>query len=99
MESILTAQQQPKDRFTVVVINDGKEVGHLRIGKSGKICQNNSFFSSRRITESMKNRESLARQKAEGMPRVCLFPVGLKLSGQNSYVSVSVLKEELLKAV
>ena len=55
------------------------------------------FFSSRRITESMKNRESLARQKTEAMPRACLSPVGLKLSGPKSYVSV--LKEELPKAV
>ena len=91
------SQQQPKDQFTVVVINDGKEVGHLRIGKSGKICQNHSFFSSRRITESMKNRESLARQKTEAMPKACLSPVGLKLSGPKSYVTV--LKEELPKAV
>ena len=74
------------------MINDGKEVEYLRIGKSGKI-----FFSSRRITESMKNRESLARQKTEAMPRACLSTVGLKLSGPKSYVSV--LKEELPKAV
>ena len=54
-------------------------------------------FSSRRITESMKNRESLARQKKEAMPRACLSPVGLKLSGPKSFVSV--LKEELPKAI
>ena len=39
---IITAQHQPenaKDQFTVVVINDGKEVGHLRIGKSGRFSK------------------------------------------------------------
>ena len=44
---ILTAQQWPenaKDRITVVMMNDGKEVGYLCNGKSGRFAKTFHFL-------------------------------------------------------
>ena len=96
---ILTAQQQPenaKDRFAVVVINDGKEVGHLPIGKSGRFAKTIHFF----LRASVENNcEVTITGKAEnkGDSKGMFVPCRLKLSGPKSYVSV--LKEELPKTV
>ena len=84
---ILTAQQQQenaKDRFTVIMINDGKEVVHLRIGKYAKTIH--FFLCEVTITGKAENRGG-----AKGM----FVPRRLKLSGPKSYVSVS--KEDIPK--
>ena len=61
------------------MINDGKEVGYLCIGKSGRFAKTFHFFLREvKITGKAENR---------GDARGMFVPGRLKLSGPKSYVS------------